>query len=170
MRLVLILVTLACAFALAAMWQEQKLTELRRERQLASRVASGIVVETPSGVLPTGKGVVIIGRPSGAEAVDLPPAEHAAVAPGDPEREASSVDGAELSDFVMEVRAGQTLSGIAHKVYGTAPTALVRRDRPPRHPPAAVRRQGLQEAEARGALHRRRGQGQEGGGQARRHR
>jgi nucleoid-associated protein YgaU len=126
MRLVLILCTLACAFALAAMWQEQKLAELRRERQLASRVSAGVLVETPSGALPAGKGVVIIGRPSGAEPLEMSPAEQA------PEQAGSGADpraepGAELADFVMEVRAGQTLSGIAHAVYGTAPSGLVRR-------------------------------------------
>jgi len=122
MRLVLILCTLACAFALAAMWQEQKLAELRRGRELASRVAAGIVVETPSGALPAGKGVVIIGRPSGADPIPLPQAPVVLPEEGVPPEPES-----ELADFVMEVRSGQTLSGIAHAVYGTAPSGLVRR-------------------------------------------
>jgi nucleoid-associated protein YgaU len=119
MRLVLILCTLACAFALAAMWQEQKLAELRHERELASRVAAGIVVETPSGALPAGKGVVIIGRPSGADPIPVPPAAEESPQPVQ--------DESELADFVMEVRSGQTLSGIAHAFYHTAPSGLVRR-------------------------------------------
>jgi hypothetical protein len=122
MRLVLILCTLASAFALAAMWQEQKLAELRRERLLASRVAAGVVVETPSGALPAGKGVVIIGRPSGAEAVDVPYEP-----PVPAQEQGAQASPEELADFVMEVRSGQTLSGIAHAVYGTAPSGLVKR-------------------------------------------
>jgi nucleoid-associated protein YgaU len=113
---------------------EQKLAELRRERQLASRVAAGVVVETPSGALPAGKGVVIIGRPSGAEPIAVPETarEHGqppvGTAGSEPsEAEPDLVPGADLADFVMEVRSGQTLSGIAHAVYGTAPSGLVRR-------------------------------------------
>ena len=120
MRLVLILCTLACAFALAAMWQDQKLAELRRERELASRVAAGVVVETPSGALPAGKGVVIIGRPSGADPIPMP--DEMLPQEGTPPQPES-----ELADFVMEVRSGQTLSGIAHAFYHTAPSGLVRR-------------------------------------------
>ena len=133
MRLFAVLFALALAFGLAALWQRHKVDELRAARERASRVAAGVLAETPSGDLRRGKGVVIVGRPSGVDPLPVPGGaggEGAAGVPSDAELsggELSGADAARLADFVMEVRSGQTLSGIAAAIYGTAPAELVRR-------------------------------------------
>jgi len=117
----LVLLTLACAFGLAALWQKDKLHELQAARLEAAQVAEGTLAPTPSGALPEGKGVVIVGRPSGAEPVFVPPTTTAHAADAIPEPASS------LAGFELEVMPGQTLSGIAQIVYGSAARTLILR-------------------------------------------
>jgi hypothetical protein len=116
----LVLLTLACAFGLAALWQKDKLRELHAARLEAAQVADGTLAPTPSGALPEGKGVVIVGRPSGVEPLFVPEKPL-------PEGDASPEPETGTVDFELEVMPGQTLSGIAQIVYGSAARPLILR-------------------------------------------
>ena len=121
MKGLLVLLTLACAFGLAALWQKEKLRELQAARHEAAQVADGVLAPTPSGALPEGKGVIIVGRPSGADPVLVPEPQLVPEPEVNPEPESNPVD------FELEVRPGHTLSGIAEKVYGSAAQNLIQR-------------------------------------------
>jgi nucleoid-associated protein YgaU len=138
MRLLIGFLLLACVFAIAALWHQRTLAELRAEREQAALLASGTMVQTASGVLPEGWGVVVVGRPSGAAplrdaagspapaAITVDPAR-ASLSRAEARAEVPKPATAPLGDFEMKVQAGQTLSGIAHAHYGHAPSELVQR-------------------------------------------
>ena len=133
MRTLILLLVLASGFGLAALWQTYHVEQLRAAQQEAWELADGRIARTESGLIEEGWATVIVGVPSGAAPVRL---EHAARAPGPrgsgPALEAppdqpppATEELPPLGDFEMEVQPGQTLSGIAHAHYGTAPAALV---------------------------------------------
>lgn len=124
MRTAILLLLLACAFGGAALWQERHVARLERERAEALHAAGGAAPLPLEQRLAPGEGVVIVGRPSGAEPVEvLPPQPVGAVAQGeDWERAASE----RLGDFELEVRPGQTLSQIAHAHYRSHAPELLR--------------------------------------------
>ena len=141
-RALILLLLLACAFGGAALWQQLRTQRLREERALAAQVAAGKLAMTPSGVLGTDEGVVVVGRPALSTATGLqagigipgpaaptpaPPSAPPSIAPGAPGSPGPSKPAAPppLGDFVMEVGAGQSLSQIAHDHYGHAPVELV---------------------------------------------
>ena len=118
MRALLLLLVLAGAFGLAAVWQRNHVAELRAARDAAEAVPA----PSPDPLAPelaAGEALLIVGRPSGAEPRP-PPAEPARPKPSAPANEPS------LSDFTQRVQSGQTLSGIAHVHYGQSGPALVR--------------------------------------------
>ncbi len=123
MRTVLFLCLLVAVFGLAALWQRQHLGELRRAHAAAEAEAAGELARTASGPLAPGQGVLLVGRPSGAEPVPRP-----ARAEPDPAPAAVGSDLAELAlgDFSLEVQPGQSLSGIAYLHYGRSGPALLR--------------------------------------------
>lgn len=132
MRTLLLVLSLACCFGLAAIWQQQRTGRLREERELAGRIASGDAAMTPSGVLRAGEAVVVIGGPAGQARADKGSTHvdggqgvvHAGekAAPSPP---VTPIIDPPLADFVVEVAAGQSLSKIAHAHYGHAPVDLV---------------------------------------------
>jgi len=123
-RTAILLLLLACAFGGAALWQERHVARLERERAEALRAAGGAAPLPPQERLAPGEGVVIVGRPSGAEPVDVSRSQAVgAVAQGkDWERAASE----RLGDFELEVQPGQTLSQIAHAHYRSHAPELLR--------------------------------------------
>lgn len=139
MRTLIVLLILASGFGLAALWQARHIDDLRAAQREAWELSDGERAETESGALPEGWGAVIVGAPSGAEPVELEAAFDPAGSEGtdelgelgelgklplqDPDPE--QLEAAPLADFEMEVQPGQTLSGIAHTHYGTAPAELV---------------------------------------------
>jgi nucleoid-associated protein YgaU len=132
MRSLILVLILACAFGVAALWQQSRTQRLREERALAARVASGEAAMTPSGLLGPGEAVVVIGRPSGAPAAPRanapkggPPAPRSTVPASPTPAPPPAAPPAPLGDFVLEVGAGQSLSKIAHAHYGHAPVELV---------------------------------------------
>lgn len=130
MRTLILLLVLASGFGLAALWQSWHVDELRAQQRRAWELADGEFAETESGRLEEGWAAVVVGTPSGAEPVPLEtesePALEAALLELELEDQlAPPTEAPVLGDFEMEVQPGQTLSGIAHAHYGTAPTALV---------------------------------------------
>ncbi len=128
MRAVLLLGLLAAGFGLAAVWQRRHLDELRRQRQADEAVAAGELARTHSGELAPGAGVLLVGRPSGAEPVPRP-ARAARAAPSDPVLGPAPVGphpDLALGDFSLEVQPGQSLSGIAYLHYGRSGPSLLR--------------------------------------------
>jgi nucleoid-associated protein YgaU len=116
MRALLLLLVLAGAFALAAVWQRNHVAELRAARD-AAEAASAPAPDPLAPELAAGEAVLIVGRPSGAEPRPTEPA---------PQKPRPSASEPTLSDFSQEVQSGQTLSGIAHVHYGQSGPALVR--------------------------------------------
>jgi hypothetical protein len=139
MRVVAILLVFAAAFGLAALWQSRRVDRLRRESELAQKLRDGELGETSSGIVPQGWGVVVVGRPSGAEPIggatveveveDVVESEGAADARPDsaPANAAlpPALDPASLADFELTVAPGHSLSEIAKEHYGTAAGAVV---------------------------------------------
>lgn len=120
------LLLLASGFGLAALWQSRHLGELHAQQQAAWEVSDGVVAETKSGKIREGWATVVIGAPSGVDPLE-PAAQdvEAAAPPADELVDNGTYESPLLGDFEMVVQPGQTLSGIAHAHYGTAPTALV---------------------------------------------
>lgn len=131
MRALILILILACAFGVAAVWQQQRTQEMRMERALAMELAAGSVAMTPSGLLGEGEAVVVIGGPARAPSAntpqEAPPATPKKGAPGDsaPPGGTAPQTPAPLGDFMLEVSPGQSLSQIAHQRYGHAPQELV---------------------------------------------
>jgi nucleoid-associated protein YgaU len=137
MRVVAILLAFAAAFGLAAWWQSRRIDRLRRESELAQKLRDGELGETSSGIVPQGWGVVVVGRPSGAEPIggergeveDAVEYEDATEARPDsaPASAATppALDPASLADFELTVAPGHSLSEIAKEHYGTASGAVV---------------------------------------------
>ena len=117
MRAVLLLLALAAAFGLAALWQARHLERLRLRREVAAQVADGEFGETPAGLLPAGSARLTLGAPSGA----MPLEQSAPVQVAD----AGEFEPPELPDFALTVQPGQTLSEIAAAHYGTSESALI---------------------------------------------
>jgi nucleoid-associated protein YgaU len=118
MRALLLLLVLAAAFALAAVWQRKHVAELRAARS-AAEAAPAPSPDPLAPELAAGEAVLIVGRPSGAEPRPRP-SQPAPPQPRSVEKEPT------LADFTQEVQGGQTLSGIAHVHYGQSGPALVR--------------------------------------------
>ena len=118
MRALLLLLALASAFGLAALWQSQHLDGLNRRREVAAQVADGALSETPSGPVHAGRAVLTLGAPSGAAPLEEP-------APA-PVADAGEFELPDLPDFELVVQPGQTLSQICEAHYGTAASSLVR--------------------------------------------
>lgn len=136
MRILILVLALACLFGLAAMWHQHRIATKKDERDEARRLAAGEAAETEVGIIREGWGVVLIGKPAGAE----PPA-----APNDPGRSGpitepgpgQAFDGtrsgpvvpppeiAEPADLELVVQPGQSLSKIAAAQYGTSKKELV---------------------------------------------
>jgi nucleoid-associated protein YgaU len=116
MRALLLLLVLAGAFALAAVWQRKHVEELRAARSAAEAAPAP---DPLAPELAAGEAVLIVGRPSGAEPRSRPNE------PAAPQMRRVESEPA-LSDFTQEVQGGQTLSGIAHVHYGQSGPALVR--------------------------------------------
>jgi nucleoid-associated protein YgaU len=117
MRLALLLLALASAFGLAALWQSRHQAELRRRREVAAQVAHGHASETPAGLVPAGVARLTLGAPSGAAPLERP--SPALVA------DAGEFEPPPLPDFTLTVQAGQTLSEISRQHYGSSDAALV---------------------------------------------
>jgi nucleoid-associated protein YgaU len=118
MRALLLLLVLAGAFALAAVWQRKHVAELRAARD-AAEAAQAPSPDPLAPELAAGEAVLIVGRPSGAEPRPRPTEPV-------PQKPRPSESEPTLSDFSQEVQSGQTLSGIAHVHYGQSGPALVR--------------------------------------------
>jgi nucleoid-associated protein YgaU len=134
MRAVALLLFFAAAFGLAALWQSHRVEALKRERELAVRLEQGEIASSPSGLIESGWGVVVVGTPSGvavppratAERNDgatpsAPPPVDTTPRPTEPRPEDQ-----QLGDFELVVESGQTLSKIAKAHYGTAARDVVR--------------------------------------------
>ena len=128
------LLLLASGFGLAALWQSRHLGELQAQQREAWEVSDGVYAETESGKIKEGWATVVVGRPSGVAPLEFAREteedERDGPVAGSPGPLEPAVDDGfyaspELGDFEMEVQPGQTLSGIAHAHYGTAPVALV---------------------------------------------
>jgi hypothetical protein len=117
MRVALLLLALATAFGLAALWQSRHQHELRLQREVAARVADGYASETPAGLVPAGVARLTLGAPSGAA-----PLERSAPAPV---ADAGRFEPPALPDFALTVQPGQTLSEIARQHYGSSDASLV---------------------------------------------
>lgn len=131
MRFVLVLTVLLALFGLAWAWQQGTLESLRRGvRAEAQDIGGRLDPEfTP---LPDGWGVVVVGKPSGAD--PLPGyaslANRALPSSQGPDAPGTSVEASDaawnelekraLGDFRVEVLAGQTLYSIAEIQYGGA--------------------------------------------------
>ncbi len=141
MRLLAGFVLLLALFGAAALWQSRTLAGMREQRALEQLRDDGVSDRVAAADLPAGWGLVVVGRPSGAEPVaagpqtlpDAAPADaDAASAPptfeGPADAEAWIAErAAALPDFELEVRAGQTLSQIALDHYGRCGEDLVDR-------------------------------------------
>jgi nucleoid-associated protein YgaU len=123
-RTAILLLLLTCAFGSAALWQERKVAQLERERAEALRAAGGAAPLPLEQRLAPGEGVVIVGRPSGAEPVEVSPPQVAAAAAQGEDWERAAAE--RLGDFELEVRPGQTLSQIAHAHYRSHAPELLR--------------------------------------------
>ena len=120
MRGLVLLILLAAAFGLAALWQQRHLAELQAARRAAEAEADGVLRSTPNGDLAPGQAVLLVGRPSGAEPRPRPTPAEQAMPPAAPQAESA------LEDYALEVQPGQTLSGIAYLHYQESGPALVR--------------------------------------------
>jgi nucleoid-associated protein YgaU len=117
MRALLLLLALAAAFGLAALWQSRHLQGLRERREVAAMVADGAFAETSSGLVPAGRAVMTLGVPSGAPPLEGEPAEDVA--------DVGRFQPPDLPDFELTVQPGQTLSQICEAHYGTSNRSLV---------------------------------------------
>jgi nucleoid-associated protein YgaU len=130
MRGLVLALLLACGFGAAALWQREHFARIDAERRALEAEQDALAAPTPSGTLSAGQAVLVIGRPSGAQAlarpaaIEDPPTEPAAEVqpPSDPDQPAGS---SLLDDSELEVQPGQTLSGIAHLYYGKHGAALL---------------------------------------------
>jgi nucleoid-associated protein YgaU len=131
MRIVLLIAAFAALFGAAALWQSRRIEALERDRELALRMQAGEVVQGADGdLIPAGWAAVTVGRPSGVDPVERPPAteelqpSNAETPPSGPPPpdEGPSL----LSDFELRVEPGQSLSKIARAHYGTAARDVVR--------------------------------------------
>lgn len=125
MRAPLVLLGLAVAFGLAAMWQSRRAQEHAAARELAARQQAGLVAVSESGLLEPGEASIVIGRPAGREAPPKPETGGTATPP-QPAPSPTPPQPAPPADFTVTVEAGQSLSKIAREHYGTAPVELVR--------------------------------------------
>jgi nucleoid-associated protein YgaU len=131
-RALLLALALAGLFGAAFWWQERHWAGIRAEQSAIADEQDARVASTPSGTLAAGQAVLIVGNPSGAEAVPRPaapqppperPPSAAGGAAADPDRPVS--DGP-LPEFELVVQPGQTLSGLAHLHYGEHGRELLR--------------------------------------------
>ena len=125
MRAPLVLLGLAVAFGLAAMWQSRRAERHAAEREFAARQQAGLVALSESGLLGPGEASIVIGRPAGVETTPRPAREGEAQA-APPSPSPTPPEPAPPTDFTVTVEAGQSLSKIAREHYGTAPVELVR--------------------------------------------
>ena len=137
MRGAVLLLILTLAFGSAGLWQHRRLQRQREERALLLALAGGEVTQTSSGLLAAGQGVIVVGRPSGAEPVTPPPPSHPPQAPQSGKQETKPTpDGAPpprpaptpdkpLEDFVLTIQPGQSLWKIAQSHYRRQDTALL---------------------------------------------
>ncbi len=127
MRASLVLLGLAVAFGLAAMWQSSRAAEHAAARELAARQQAGQVALSESGLLEPGEASIVIGRPAGNEMVGGPaPEDHGSPQPQPAPPTPAPTPPEPDPDFTVTVEAGQSLSKIAREHYGTAPVDLVR--------------------------------------------
>ena len=118
MRAMLLLLALATAFGLAALWQSHHLDQLRKRREVAAQVAEGIYADTETGLIPAGYAVLTLGGPSGVPPLEEPVEGEVA--------DAGRFELPDLPDFELVVQPGQTLSQIVEAHYGTSSVGLVR--------------------------------------------
>jgi len=118
MRALILLLVLAGAFAVAAVWQRRHVEELRAARTEAESKPASPAAEALA--LAPGEALLVVGRPSGAEPRQRP------ADPVVPQKSGGQGSALALSDFTQVVQDGQTLSGIAHVHYGQSGPALVR--------------------------------------------
>ncbi len=136
MRLLAGFALLLALFGAAALWQSETLARMREERTLAQLEDRGVSERVAAAGLPPGWGLVVLGRPSGAEPVAAPRGSLSPEAAqiGPPPTFEGPVDAeawirersATLPDFELDVKPGQTLSQIALDHYGQCPEELVR--------------------------------------------
>lgn len=124
------MLSFAAAFGAAALWQSQRVRELRAARETAARIQDGELVAGPSGLIEAGWANVIVGRPSGTSPVEVP-SQDESQATNSAQQEAPPPgpgDGTSpvVGDYEVTVEAGQTLSEIARAHYGSAARELVR--------------------------------------------
>jgi nucleoid-associated protein YgaU len=126
MRAVALLLFLAGAFGVAALWQSRRVSRLEEERELARRVEAGEVRATSEEEIPAGWATVVLGGTSPARTAQ-PPAESKPVQPTPAQpAEPAAATPTPSADVEVVVEPGQSLSKIARAHYGTAPVALVR--------------------------------------------
>ncbi len=125
MRAPLVLLGLAVAFGLAAMWQSKRSAEHAAARELAARAQAGQVALSESGLLEPGEASIVIGRPAGGEVREQETARDGTTGETPPAAPAPTPPAPE-PDFTVTIEAGQSLSKIAREHYGTAPVELVR--------------------------------------------
>jgi nucleoid-associated protein YgaU len=126
MRAVALLLLLAGAFGVAALWQSRRVSRLEEERDFARRVEAGEVRATSEEEIPAGWATVVLGGTSPAR-TPQPAAESMPTnAQVPPTSEPAATAPSPSPDFELIVEPGQSLSKIARAHYGTAPVALVR--------------------------------------------
>jgi nucleoid-associated protein YgaU len=143
-RILILLLSLACLFGLAALWHFDRVASARASQQEARRIAQGQAARTEAGVIPDGFGVLLVGKAAGAEPAPnarpqapRPQIERASTPP--PPQVEPAVEPAVEADFELVVQSGQTLSKIARSRYGTASASVV---------DALARYNGLADADA----------------------
>src|SRR6185295_14915571 len=74
-RILMFVLALACIFGIAALWHADRIAGAKSAQLEARRIAEGRAARTEAGLIPDGYGVLVIGKPSGAEPSKvLPPA------------------------------------------------------------------------------------------------
>jgi nucleoid-associated protein YgaU len=126
MRAVALLLLLAGAFGVAALWQSRRVSRLEEERDFARRVEAGEVRATSEEEIPAGWATVVLGGTSPARTPQPATESMPTNAQVPPTSEPAATAPSPSPDFELIVEPGQSLSKIARAHYGTAPVALVR--------------------------------------------
>jgi nucleoid-associated protein YgaU len=127
MRATLVMLFFAAAFGIAALWQSRRVEALQRERETAARIQNGELVHGSDGLIEAGWADVVVGRPSGVDAIGESAAEPMPQSAPEPVEQVPATPPAPvaLGDFEKVVQSGETLSEIARAHYGTAAHDLV---------------------------------------------
>lgn len=133
MRILILVLALACLFGGAALWHQHRVATARDAQSEARRIAAGEAARTEVGVLREGWSAIVVGKPaervasaSTANAASAAPPGTAPPPSSDPAiGPTAAPTSAEAADFELVVQPGQSLSKIAAAQYGTSRKELV---------------------------------------------